>query len=78
MGIEKSSNKLEPHRIPVYLYELASDFHSYWNMGKENVDKRFINKNNEVSDDKLIFLKAISNVIKSGMDIIGVDCPEKM
>tara|TARA_B100000315_G_scaffold259430_1_gene315465 strand:- start:182 stop:1915 length:1734 start_codon:yes stop_codon:yes gene_type:complete len=76
--IEKSSNKLEPHRIPVYLYELASDFHSYWNMGKENVDKRFINKNNEVSDDKLIFLKTISNVIKSGMDIVGVDCPEKM
>ena len=27
---------MEPHRIPVYLYELASDFHSYWNMGKEN------------------------------------------
>ena len=76
--IDKSSNKLEPHHIPVYLYELASDFHSYWNMGKENADKRFINKKNEVSDDKLIFLKAISNVIKYGMDIVGVDCPEKM
>ena len=29
-------------------------------------------------DEKLIFLKAISNVIKSGMDIVGVSVPEKM
>ena len=35
-----SSNKLEPHRIPIYLYELASDFHSYWNMGKDNPKKK--------------------------------------
>jgi arginyl-tRNA synthetase len=76
--IEVSSNKLEPHRIPVYLYELASEFHSYWNMGKENEELRFINKNKKLSDDKLVFLKAISNVIKSGMDIVGVDTPEKM
>ena len=41
--IEVSSNKLEPHRIPIYLYELASEFHAYWNMGKDNEDKRFIN-----------------------------------
>ena len=76
--IDVASNKLEPHRIPVYLYELASDFHSYWNMGKDNEDKRFINKDRKISDDKLVFLKAISNVIKSGMDIIGVKSPEKM
>ena len=76
--IEVASNKLEPHRIPVYLYELASDFHSYWNMGKDNEDKRFINKDKKISDDKLAFLKAISNVIKSGMDIVGVKSPEKM
>jgi arginyl-tRNA synthetase len=76
--VEVSSNKLEPHRIPVYLYELASEFHSYWNMGKDNEEKRFIDKDKKVSDDKLIFLKAIANVIKSGMDIVGVSSPEKM
>ena len=76
--IELSSSKLEPHRVPVYLYELASDFHSYWNLGKDNEDKRFIDKNNKVSDEKIVLLKTVSNVIKSGMDIIGVDTPEKM
>ena len=30
--IEAASLRLEPHRIPVYLYELSSEFHSYWNL----------------------------------------------
>ena len=76
--IDIASNKLEPHRIPTYLYELASLFHSYWNLGKANAEKRFINNQKKISDDKLIFLKVISNVIKSGMDIVGVSVPEKM
>ena len=76
--IDSSSKKLEPHRIPTYLYELASLFHSYWNLGKDNPEKRFINEDKKISDKKLIFLKLISNVIKSGMDIVGVSVPEKM
>jgi len=76
--IEAASLRLEPHRIPVYLYELASEFHSYWNMGKDDSSKRFINDKNEISNDKLIFLKIISNVIKTGMNIVGVNTPEKM
>ena len=76
--IATASNRLEPHRIPVYLYELASEFHSYWNLGKQQAEKRFINDQNDISPDKLVFLKAISNVIKSGMNIVGVDTPDKM
>ena len=76
--IEIASSRLEPHRIPVYLYELSSEFHSYWNLGKDDPSKRFINNKKKITDDKLIFLKVISNVIKSGMNIVGVDTPKKM
>ena len=76
--IELSTNKLEPHRIPVYLYDLASEFHSYWNMGKEKEELRFISKDKKLSDEKLVFLKCISTIIKTGMNIVGVDTPEKM
>ena len=76
--IEAASLRLEPHRIPVYLYELSSEFHSYWNMGKEDSSKRFINEKKKIPNDKLVFLKVISNVIKSGMTIVGVNTPEKM
>ncbi len=76
--IETSCSKLEPHRVPTYLYDLASLFHSYWNLGKDNPEKRFINDQKKINNDKLIILKATSNVIKSGMDIVGVSLPEKM
>jgi len=76
--VEVSSEKLEPHRISVYLYELASEFHSYWNMGKEDVSKRFIEEDNTIKMEKLVFLKSIANTLKTGMNILGVDTPEKM
>jgi len=47
-------------------------------MGKEDVSKRFIEKDNTIKDEKVIFLKIVSNVIKSGMNIIGVETPKKM
>ena len=76
--VEVASNKLEPHRIPSYLYELSSEFHSYWNLGKDDKTKRFIDEKNNITDDKLIFLKSVALVIKNGMNILGVDTPEKM
>ena len=60
--IETASSRLEPHRIPIYLYELSSEFHSYWNMGREDKSKRFINDDKKIPNDKLVFLKIISNV----------------
>ena len=75
--IELATNKLEPHRIPVYLYELSSDFHSYWNMGRNDESKRFIT-NDQVTLEKKILLKSIALVIKSGMDILSVETPDKM
>ncbi len=76
--VEVSSEKLEPHRISVYLYELASEFHSYWNMGKDDASKRFIDQDNTIQMEKLVFLKCIANTLKTGMNILGVETPEKM
>ena len=47
-------------------------------MGKEDESKRFINKEKTIPQEKLIFLKVISNVVKTGMNIVGVNTPEKM
>ena len=76
--IEITTKKLEPHRIPVYLYELSSLFHSYWNFGKNNPKFRFIDEKKSINNSKLILLKSISHIIKNGMNIIGVSTPEKM
>ena len=76
--IDLATKRLEPHRLPIYLYELSSEFHSYWNMGKDDKEKRFIDDNNKASLEKLVFIKIVSDVIKTGMDILGVETPDKM
>ncbi len=76
--IELSTNKLEPHRIPFYLYELASLFHSYWNQGKDNKEFRFISNDSKVNGSRLVLLQALSIVIENGMSILGVSTPKSM
>tara|TARA_B100001123_G_scaffold241948_1_gene270544 strand:+ start:1992 stop:3719 length:1728 start_codon:yes stop_codon:yes gene_type:complete len=76
--VELSSSKLEPHRIPFYLYELATLFHSYWNLGKENKEFRFISEGNNINSARLVLLQALAIVIKNGMLILGVSTPSKM
>ena len=76
--VEISSNKLEPHRIPFYLYELATLFHAYWNLGKDNEEFRFISRNKPNNILRLIILQALALVIKNGMSIMGVSTPRTM
>ena len=76
--VELSSSRLEPHRIPFYLYELVTLFHSYWNLGKDNKEFRFVSKHNNINNSRLVVLQALSIVIKNGMLILGVSTPSSM
>ena len=76
--VELASSKLEPHRIPFYLYELVTLFHSYWNLGKDNREYRFITKDGKINLARLSLLQGLSIVIKNGMSILGVSTPSKM
>tara|TARA_B100000945_G_C20426562_1_gene620850 strand:+ start:1549 stop:3273 length:1725 start_codon:yes stop_codon:yes gene_type:complete len=76
--VDISSNKLEPHRISFYLYELATIFHSYWSEGNKKNEFRFI-QNGKI--DKIISFKIfqlISIILQNGMSILGVSLPKKM
>ena len=69
----------EPHRISFYLYELASDFHSLWNKGKESPQLRFIVKEDvNITDTRLAFMRAIRYVLANGLRILGVNPVEEM
>ena len=76
--VEIATKKLEPHRIPFYLYELSTLFHSYWNLGKSNKEFRFSHEGNVVNNCRLVLLQALELVIKNGMSIIGVSTPKSM
>ena len=70
--VENSARFLEPHRIPYYLTQLASAFHSYY-------------KHNRIIQDDLILararyylVKAIRIVVGNGLGLLGVSAPEQM
>ncbi len=76
--VEISSNKLEPHRIPFYLYQLVTLFHAYWSLGKDNKELRFVPENGTLNNSRIVLLQALSIVIENGMSILGVSTPSSM
>ena len=76
--IEASARKYEPHRIPFYLYDLATLFHSYWSKGNEKEEYKFIVNGQPNNLNTLIIIKLLATVIENGMKILGVSMPKKM
>jgi len=76
--VETASAKYEPHRIPFYLYELATLFHSYWSKGNEDPEYKFISAGKIKNKNTLLIIKMVSITIENGMKILGVSLPNKM
>ena len=76
--IETASVKYEPHRIPFYLYELATLFHSYWSKGNEDSNYKFIIDGKIKSTNTLLIIKLVALTIENGMKILNVSLPNKM
>ena len=66
------------HKIAYYLHEMASDFHSLWNLGNDNTSMRFISENENITHQRMVLLYVISKILESGLDLLGVAHPEKM
>jgi arginyl-tRNA synthetase len=77
--IEASAQAHEPHRLAFYIYDLASDFHSLWNKGKDAQHLRFvIEGDRDVTRARLAMVWAVKTVIASGLAVLGVTAPEEM
>ena len=76
--IESASKKFEIHKIPFYLYELSTLFHSYWSKGNEDKNYKFIENNRIKRLEILAIVNIVAIVIQNGMKILGVSLPKKM
>ena len=76
--IETASFKYEPHKIPYYLYELATLFHAYWSKGNEDQNYKFIEGSKIKKNETLAIIVLVAIVIQRGMNILGVSLPTKM
>ncbi|WP_027039143.1 arginine--tRNA ligase [Mesorhizobium ciceri] len=77
--IESAALALEPHRLAFYLYDLASSFHGHWNRGTDNPDLRFVKVNDrQLTHARLGLVQAVSDVLTSGLTLIGAAAPTEM
>lgn len=70
--IEGSAKTLEPHRIPFYINDLASLFHSYYNK------HRVVSDDMELTKARLFLIKALRTVFGNALGLLGVSAPERM
>ena len=70
--VESAARDLAPHQIAFYLRDLAAEFHGYYNAERMLVD------DSALTAARLALSVAVRQVIRNGMALLGVSCPESM
>ncbi len=70
--VANAATELAPHVIANYLKELASDLHSYYN------EYKFLIDDEAVKLARLSLISATQQVLKNGLDLLGVEAKERM
>ena len=70
--VEGSALSMEPHRITVFLTNLATAFHSYYNK------TRVVTDDANLSRARLYMVYASKVAVKNALALLGIGAPEKM
>ena len=70
--LAKAAEELGPHQVAFYLRELAGELHSYYNAERVLVDDEALKR------ARLALLLATRQVLKNGLELIGVSAPARM
>ncbi|MGB0913845.1 MAG: DALR anticodon-binding domain-containing protein, partial [Phaeobacter italicus] len=77
--VEIAARTNEPHRVAFYLYDLASELHGLYHLGKTNEGLRFVNESSaSATHAKMALAKTVSIVISAGLGILGVTPAQEM
>ena len=70
--VNQCGQTLEPQHIPRYLGELASAFHKFY------TECRVLSDDEDLTYARLEIVKTVKQVLANGLNLIGVNAPEKM
>jgi arginyl-tRNA synthetase len=70
--VEAAALNEEPHQLSHFVRELANDFHTYYNAHQFLVDDE------SLRDARLKLVLAVRQVLRNGLNLLGVSAPEKM
>ena len=70
--IEKAAREREPHRITVYLHELAGIVHGWYHR------TRTVGEQAETERARLLLARAARIVLANGLTVLGISAPDRM
>ena len=71
--VEQAGKDYSPNGIANYCYELTKDFNQFYH------DYSILNaENNAAKTVRLMLAKNVAKVLKNGMDLLGIEVPERM
>jgi arginyl-tRNA synthetase len=71
--LNESAKTLDPSHLANYLYTLAKDFHKYYH------DFKILSaESNNIIEWRLLICENIGQILKHGMDCLGIQLPERM
>ncbi len=70
--VDNAARELAPHTIAYYLKDLAGDLHSYYNA------QQFLVDNEKLKLARLALVTVTRQVLRTGLNLLGVSAPEKM
>ncbi len=74
--VAASASLREPHRVARYLEELATAYHSFYSACRVlPMDGELVT---DVTNARLLLCAATRQVVRNGLDLLGVSAPEKM
>lgn len=68
----RAANAYEPHQIGNYLKELAALFHGWYN------EHKVLTEDVELTQARLLLSVNVQQVLRNGLDLLGVSAPEAM
>jgi arginyl-tRNA synthetase len=71
-AVEKAAREREPHRITVYLHELATVVHGWYHR------TRTLGEPAEVEKARLLLTRASRIVLANGLALLGISAPDRM
>ncbi|WP_297500606.1 arginine--tRNA ligase [Thermococcus sp.] len=70
--LQQAGRDIKPHLIPAYLNELASLFNRFY------MDHPVLKAEEGIREERLLLVLAVKQVLKNGLEILGIAAPERM
>jgi arginyl-tRNA synthetase len=70
--LQNAAANRAPHLLVHYLRDLANDFHTYYNA------HQFIVADHNLRNARLMLVLGLQQVVRNGLELLGVSAPESM